>query len=104
MRISQRRSRLHVFSLRRPAVLGSDCAPCRRYDRWLLQGLGPAEAYSERAGAHTAGRAFLQARADAAAALAALSQDGTPQVRSADPNTYCVRTLIHFGVACCGSE
>ena len=76
--------RLQGFPLRRPALLGSDCAPCRprRYDRWLLQGLAAAEAYSERAGAHMAGRAFLQARADAAAALAALSQDDTPQVRS----------------------
>lgn len=40
-----------------------------RYNRWLLHGLTAAEAYSERAAAYVAAKAFLQARADAAAAL-----------------------------------
>jgi hypothetical protein len=40
-----------------------------RYLRWLKGGLPVHEAYLERAGAHNKARAFLQARADAQAAV-----------------------------------
>lgn len=40
-----------------------------RYNQWLLHGMPAAEAYSERAAAYVAAKAFLQARADAASAL-----------------------------------
>ena len=43
-----------------------------RYLRWLRGGLPRHEAYLERAGAHQKARAYLQARADARAAVEAV--------------------------------
>ena len=43
-----------------------------RYLRWLKGGLPRHEAYLERAGAHQKARAYLQARADARAAVEAV--------------------------------
>jgi hypothetical protein len=48
-----------------------------RYKQWLLHGMPAVEAYSERAAAYTAAKAFLQARADAAAALRLLGKPDT---------------------------
>ena len=51
---------------------------CCRYLQWLREGLTPGEAYSERAALHAAAKCYLQARADALAAVATLRRDAPP--------------------------
>jgi hypothetical protein len=65
-----------------------------RYNQWLLHGMPAAEAYSERAAAHVAAKAFLQARADAAAALHLLH---TPAETSG--SQVCASTALTGGLA-----
>ena len=59
-----------------------------RYLTWLKGGLPRHEAYLERAGAHHKARAYLQARADAAAAVQAI--DALQQVTPLAPARHCV--------------
>lgn len=53
----------------RPLPLTSVCC---RYLHWLQQGVTPGEAYLERAAVHCGAKCYLQGRADAQAAVAAL--------------------------------
>ena len=64
-----------VFHLKLPWRHDGSCCMLPRYQQWLLHGLGLAEALSERAGAFNIAKAFLQGRADAAAALALLQKE-----------------------------
>lgn len=52
------------------------CLPStHRYLDWLKGGLSPAEAYQQRGAAHLRAHCYLQARADAALAVAALHEE-----------------------------
>lgn len=59
-------SNLQLIGCRSPLPL-----PCR-YLRWLQEGIPPAQAYIERSAVHHEARCYLQARADARAAIALL--------------------------------
>lgn len=58
-----------------------------RYKQWLVHGMPAAQAYSERAAAHAAAKAFLQARSDAAAALQLLRAPDTAEHKVRMPCT-----------------
>ncbi|PSC67238.1 Tetratricopeptide repeat 28 [Micractinium conductrix] len=53
----------------------------RRYLRWLQEGVQPGEAYAERSAVHAWAKCYLQARADASEALAALAAAQRQQQR-----------------------